>query len=321
MKRILFWLGNSRLFSLPMTFMSWLVIFLYSLKFDGNILNGILALIGISFAHLATNLFDDYVDYKSLSKDEAFINNSSKSKCNYLTTGEATLEELLKAVIIYCSIAFIIGVYLTIVCGWGVIALALIGGIIVLTYSKLSSNGFSEIAVGTAFGPLLFEGVFYVMCQKFSLTVFIMSVSIVVFTVGLVYMNNILDYDSDIQSGKTSLCIRLGNKHRAALGILIIYIIGYISNIVLAVHLKQIIYLLPLLTCPLAYKIYQSVKEYYADKKFVPEIKWWNYPLDNWDKIRKNGCENFYLRLYLARNIMMWVSSLTIVAIIINYAR
>lgn len=321
MQRILFWLKNSRLFSLPMTFMSWLVVFLYSLKFDGNILNGVSALIGIAFAHLATNLFDDYVDYKKLSKKDSFINNNKKSKCNYIKNGEATLEELLKVVIIYCSIAFLVGVYLTFACGWGVVILALIGGIIVLTYAKLSSNGLSELAVGTAFGPLLFEGVFYVMCGRFSLTVLLLSFVIVAFTVGLVYMNNLLDYDSDSLSGKKSLCIRLGNKEKASFGILVIYAIGYIASIFLAFHIRQPLYCLPILTFPLALEIYKSVMHLYFDKNFVIKVKWWYHPLDNWDKIVQNGCENFYLRLFLARNIMIWVSTLMIIAIIISYAK
>jgi len=52
----------SRIFSLPMTILSWLVIFTFSLIDSGNILYGILALVGICFAHLGTNLLDDYFD-------------------------------------------------------------------------------------------------------------------------------------------------------------------------------------------------------------------------------------------------------------------
>ena len=317
-KRVLFWLNNSRLFSLPMTVMSWLVVFVYALKLQGNILNGLLALVGIVFAHLATNLFDDYVDYKNLSEDEVFMNNTSKSKCSYIKNGEATLKELLGVVVIYCLIAFLIGVYLTFACGWGVVLLALIGGCIVLNYAKLSSAGLSELAVGTAFGPLLFEGVFYVMCGRFSLKILFISILVVAFTVGLVYMNNILDYDSDVSSGKKSLCIRLGSKSSAALGLLVIYIIGYLASVCLAFYSGSIVYCLPLLTFPLAFAVYNSVRQFFTDKNFVPEVRWWNYPLDNWNKIKEAGTESFYLRLFLARNLMIWVSAFMLVAILIN---
>ena len=72
-----------------------------------NIFYGILALIGICLGQLATNLFDDYIDYKKLEK-LGTLNNQTKSKCKYIKDGLATLNDVLIVVIIYCSIATII---------------------------------------------------------------------------------------------------------------------------------------------------------------------------------------------------------------------
>ena len=317
-KRILFWLGNSRLFSLPMTIMSWLVVFVYALKYGGNILNGILALIGIAFAHLATNLFDDYVDYKELSSNQEFMNNTSKSKCSYLKNGEASLKELLFVVCVYCCIAFLIGVFLTFRVGFEVVILAITGGLITLTYAKLSSNGFSELAVGTAFGPLLFEGVYYVMCGKFSFTVLLLSMVIVSFTVLLVYLNSLLDYDTDKASGKKSLCTKFKDKNTAASGILLISAVGYLMSIPLAVYTRNFLFLTPLITIPFPLDIFKLLILYNSDKSVVPTVKWWYYPLDNWENIKNTTTANFYLRLYLTRNLMMWVSVLVIAAILLR---
>lgn len=314
-KRCLFWLNNSRLFSLPMTLMSWIIVFLYALKFNGNVFNGILALVGISMAHLATNLFDDYIDYKTLSKDESFMQNTVKTKCAYIKEGKATLNQLLRVVIIYCSIACLIGLYLTFKCGWGVALLAFIGGIITLTYAKLSSNGLSELAVGVAFGPLLFEGVYYVMCGSFSLKVLILSIAVVVFTIGLLYIHNLLDYDGDVLSGKKTLCIRMGSLNRALAGVVILYSSGYLMCIFLAILTKQVLYCLPMLTIPLVVALYKSIKFYFKNKNEVPQIHWWNYPLEGWEKIKNENTESFYLRLYLARNIMVYFSLLMIIAV------
>ena len=55
-----------------MTIMSWLVVYVYSLFNAGNSVYGILAFIGICLAHLATNIFDDYFDYKSLIRQVGF---------------------------------------------------------------------------------------------------------------------------------------------------------------------------------------------------------------------------------------------------------
>ena len=78
MKNVATIMECSRIFSLPMTIQSWLVIFVFSLIDSGNILYGILALLGICFAHLGANIFDDYIDYKSLIKQVNFLTNAAK---------------------------------------------------------------------------------------------------------------------------------------------------------------------------------------------------------------------------------------------------
>lgn len=317
-KNILFWLNNSRLFSLPMTIMSWVIIFVYGIKQGGDILNGILALVGISFAHLATNLFDDYVDYKALSKDKKFFENSVKTKCSYIKNGSATLSDVLRVVVVYCVIALLIGIILFFRRGVGVLWLAFLGGIITLAYPKLSSVGLSEVAVGTAFGPLLFEGVYYVMCGNFSGFVLLLSIATVVFTVGLLYTHTILDFDGDMCAEKKTLCCRIGDKNRALILLAVLYFIGYMMCFSLALFGKNLWYILPVITCPFAIMLYVLLKLYNNDKSFVPEIHWWYYPLDNWDAVEKEGTESFYLRLYQARNLMIWFSLLMLVAILMD---
>lgn len=318
LNKILFWLNNARLFSLPMTLMSWIIIFTYSLKEGGNVINGILALIGIAFAHLATNLFDDYIDYKTLSTNKEFMENTVKSKCSYIKDGKATPNDLLKVVMFFCGISFLIGVILTIRCGWEIVGLAIIGGIITLSYAKLSSNGLSELAVGTAFGPLLFEGVYFVMTGRFSIEVFILSIAVVVFTIGLLYVHNLLDFDGDMCAHKKTLCCRIGNKNKALNLLILLYGLGYVMCFVLCFIGRNIFYLLPTITVPLAIMLFVWVKMYNNNSQSLPAIKWWYYPLDNWDKVKQEGTESFYLRLYQARNLMVWFSVLMLIAILLT---
>lgn len=318
LSKILFWLNNARLFSLPMTVMSWIIIFVYSLKEGGSAINGVLALIGIAFAHLATNLFDDYIDYKTLSTNKEFMENTVKSKCSYIKDGKATPKDLFKVVMIFCGISFVIGCILTLRCGWEVVGLAIIGGIITLSYAKLSSNGLSELAVGTAFGPLLFEGVYFVMTGHFSIEVFILSIAVVVFTIGLLYVHNLLDFDGDMCAHKKTLCCRIGNKDKALKFLILLYGLGYAMCFVLGVIGRNILYLLPTITIPLAIMLFVLVKMYNNNPQFLPAIKWWYHPLDNWDKVKREGTESFYLRLYQARNLMVWFSVLMLIAILLT---
>lgn len=279
---ICFWLKNSRLFSLPMTLLSWLVIFVYSLKLDGNVLNGVLALVGISFAHLATNLFDDYVDYKNLPE------NSQKCKCAYIKDGSATINDVLKVVIVYLVIASGIGVVLFLRCGLPVIILAMIGGIIALIYAKLSQRGLSEFAVGTAFGPLLFEGVYFVMTGRFSWTVFVMSIAVVMFTIGLMYVHTLLDFEGDMCAHKMTLACRFGDKNIALKGVFVVYGLGYLFTFVLAIMLKNYYLLFTFVLIPVVFKIYKSLQSYTCGGEE----------------------KEFYFRLLQARNLMVCYSLL-----------
>lgn len=289
-KNICFWLKNSRLFSLPMTLLSWLVVFVYSLKLDGNVLNGVLALVGISFAHLATNLFDDYVDYKNLPE------NSQKCKCAYIKDGSATISDVLKVVLIYLAIAISMGFVLFLRCGFPVIFLAIIGGIITLIYAKLSQRGFSELAVGTAFGPLLFEGVYFVMTGRFSWTVFVMSVAVVIFTIGLMYVHTVLDFEGDMNVHKMTLACRLGDKNKAINGILILYGIAYVATILSGLMLKNYYIYVSFLLVPLVFKLYNSLKTYTCGG----EVK------------------EFYFRLLQARNLMVYYSIILVLCLLIK---
>lgn len=288
--KIWFWLQNSRIFSLPMTLLSWLVIFVYSLKFGGNIVNGCLALIGIACGQLATNLFDDYVDYKKLA------DNVQKCKCAYIKEGKATLEDVLKVVILYCAIAFVIGFVLFLRTGFPVVGLALIGGIVVLMYSKLSQIGLSEVAVGITFGPLLFEGVYYVMTQKFSFEVLFLSLAVVMFTIGLMYVHTVLDFEGDMCSHKKTLVCRLGNKDVAINGVWVVYGLGYLFTLIFVFLTQNFYCLATFVLLPLIYVMHKSLKSFVSGG----EVK------------------EFYFRLLKARNLMVYFSLIITVCLVLK---
>lgn len=277
---IWFWLKNSRIFSLPMAILSWLVIFVYAFKNGGNIINGITALIGISFAQLATNLFDDYMDYKNLPP------NSQQAKCSYIKECKATLNDILKVVIIYLGISCLTGLFLLFRCGLPVIWLALIGGIIVLLYSKMSQHGLSELAVGITFGPLLFEGIYFVMTGNFSFDVFIMSFAVVMFTIGLMYTHTVLDFEGDMCSHKKTLVCRLGSKTKAINGIFVVYGLGYLFTLLLAYIMKNPDILATFILVPLVFNLRNSLNSFECGGKE----------------------KEFYFRLLKARNLMVFYS-------------
>jgi 1,4-dihydroxy-2-naphthoate octaprenyltransferase len=199
--------------------MSWLVAFAYGLKSGGAWAPGVLALVGIACAHLATNLFDDYFDYKHLSF-------AQECKCALIKDGTVSHGFYLRLAIGFLAAAAAVGAVLTAIAGWKVILLAAAGGIIVLTYSPLSRLCLGEVAVLLAFGPLLFEGVYYVMTGGFSWEVLMLSLSVVMISIGLLYTHMLLDVNGDKNSHKKTLCVVLGAK--APWLLYAFYTLGYI---------------------------------------------------------------------------------------------
>ncbi len=313
-----FWMNNARAYSLPMTILSWLTVFIYGIKAGGNIPAGLIAIIGICFVHLATNLIDDYFDYKILVKDEKFMSSAQNCKCEYLRNNKATTQELVKVIILFLSIASVIGAVLLFISGIYVIMLALIALFIAIMYQKLSKIGLGDIGVIIAYGPLLFEGVFYVMSGKFSLNLLVLSFACALMTNTVLYTHMLMDYDGDNCSHKITLCTKFKSKEKALKFLSFFYIFSYILLAFIALKTQNFYYFLPYLTIFQTLDLYKSLKQYNTDKISLPKIQPWHYPLENWTNIAKTPDAPFYFRFFYSRNIVTLFMLLTCIAIIFS---
>lgn len=305
-KTIKFWINNARPYSIPMTILSWLAAFSYSAKQGGNVICGLIALIGILLVHLATNLCDDYFDYKRLSCDKEFLNNSKEIKCRYLRNGQATINDLKNVIILMLFIASICAGILFIFSGWYVILFALAILPIAIFYSQLSGKGFGDLAVILAYGPIMYEGIYYVMTGKLSLDILILSISCSMFINTVLYAHMLMDFDEDVCSSKRTLCTIFKTKQNALKFMSFFYIIGYFSITALAVKTNNYFYLLSLLTIPLVFDLFNLLSIYNKNKDILPTVEPWHYPLENWDSIKQTPNASFFLRFMFARNITTW---------------
>ena len=308
----------SRVFSLPMTIMSWLVIFIYSALMSGNIKYGLLAFAGICFAHLAANILDDYFDYKSLIKQvnfnkKEYLRNSQKTKCRYLISGRVKASEILVLAFIYLIIAGGIGVFLFIKCGIGVLYFASIGAVITLLYSFMSRKMLSEIAVAIAYGPALFGGVYYVMTKTFSWEVFVLSIPTMLMTVILLYIHTVMDYEYDINEGHKTLANSFKSQLKSLVVLKILLIGAYSSLVLLCIFdiLDWQVFLV-WLTIPLAVDLYKSMKEFTLNPESIPEHKWYHFPMEN-----MMNAPSFMTRIYQSRNLMIYFALILSLAAIL----
>ena len=314
----------SRVFSLPMTIMSWLVVFTYALLGSGMVSYGILALIGISFAHLGTNVLDDYFDYKTLIKQKDFdkkeyLKNAQKTKCRYILTGMIKEWQVLMIAAIYMFIACIIGLFFYIKCGNWVLYFALFGGLIGLSYSFLSKIRLSEVAVALAYGPILFGGVYFVMTKTLTPDVFILSIPTMIMTVILLYIHTVMDYDFDLNEGHLTIANTFNSRLDSLIVLKIFLILAYISPILLCIFdIADWQVFFVYLTIPLAVDLYKSMVDYSVEPESVPEKKWFHFPMENMEMFKKMGAEAFMIRMYQSRNLMGYFALIISIALLLE---
>lgn len=316
----------SRVFSLPMTIMSWLVVFTFAWVNSGNIFYGLLAFLGICLAHLGTNLIDDYFDYKFLIKrvdfDKAeYIKHSQKTKCRYLITGLMSEQKLLAIIVLYFSLAFLIGLFLYFKCGIGVLYFALIGGVIGILYPLASRFCLAELAVGLAYGPALFGGVYYVMTGMYSYEVFLLSLPTMIMTIILLYIHMVMDYSFDTEEGKKTIANRFNSQLESLVVLKWLMIVGYVSLPLLCIFdiLDWQVFFV-YLTIPLAVDLYKSLVDFSNNPEKTPDKKWYHFPMENLDAFVKRNEDSFMFRMLQARNLMIYFSLILVVVIVLSLA-
>lgn len=319
-RKLPFILECSRVFSLPMTIMSWLVIFTYSLTVAGNKLYGFLALIGVCLVHLATNVLDDYFDYKTLIKQvnfdkKEYLKNSQKTKCRYLISGMIKEHDLLYWVVSYLFIAGFIGVFFFFKCGIGVLYFAMVGGLIALLYSFLSKIRLSEIAIAIAYGPALFGGIYYVMTKTYSWEVFLLSIPTMFITVILLYIHTVMDFEFDINEGHKTIANAFDCSLDALIVLKWLIILAYLAPIILCIFdIADWQILLCWFTIPLAIDLYNSMVNYTTNPDSIPEHKWFHFPMED-----MRNAPNFMIRMYQSRNLTIYYTLLFILGLILSY--
>ena len=157
------WFKNARPISLPQSLLPALTA--VALSYGNNEfswLAAIACIIGVAFLHLAMNLLDDWFDYKAGSAEarQAVTNEGFRGrmvKYPYLTSGEATPGQLMKATMGFLAVAAVMGAVVVYLRGWMVSGWIAAGLLIGVSYSggplKLGFRGLGELVVFLMFGP------------------------------------------------------------------------------------------------------------------------------------------------------------------------
>lgn len=193
----------------------------YSGNFAFNSGNNILwACLGALFAHIASNLLNDYYDYKNGTDNLNSRPTSFTGGSRMIQNGILSPDKILSVAWLFLLATIGIGLYLNSqLAGNWLLLIGAIGILLVYFYSappiKLVERGLGEIAVGLGFSTVIILGIFYVMTGRFAWTPVIASIPLGILMFLMIFINEFQDEQFDRKAGKRHLVTRFKDKSKA----------------------------------------------------------------------------------------------------------
>lgn len=224
----------------------------YEIKF--SILKFILFLLACLLIQAATNLFNEYYDYKhGLDKID------SEGISGSIVKGNLSPREVMVGALVLYALAFILGLILTFMTSLYVLLVGLVcmlagyfytGGKYPIAYSP-----FGEIVSGFFMGTIIISLSFYFQTGHVNADIIVVSLPLFIMIGAILLANNIRDLDNDKESGRRTYAILVG-RNNAIKTMAISFIVVYLLNVLFIVTKYASWYnLLVLVTIPLAIKI------------------------------------------------------------------
>lgn len=181
-------------------------------------LNFILATAGVAILHLASNVYNDYFDWKS-GTDQAntkyFLKYSGGSRAIELGLISHRGTFILATTLLSVSTA--IGLYLWQSVGIGVLVFGIAGAAAGYFYTApplrlVARHGLGEIIIGITFGPLITGGIFYTVTGIYSWESLLIGLPIGLLTSNILLINQVPDMEGDASTGKNHLVVTFGKE-------------------------------------------------------------------------------------------------------------
>lgn len=224
----------------------------YEIKF--SILKFILFLLACLLIQAATNLFNEYYDYKrGLDKID------SEGISGSIVKGNLSPREVMVGALVLYALAFVLGLILTFMTSLYVLLVGLVcmlagyfytGGKYPIAYSP-----FGEVVSGFFMGTIIISLSFYFQTGYVNTDIIVVSLPLFIMIGAILLANNIRDLDNDKESGRRTYAILVG-RNNAIKTMAISFIVVYLLNVLFIVTKYTSWWnLLVFVTIPLAIKI------------------------------------------------------------------
>ena len=174
-------------------------------------LNFLLAFVAGLLLQIGTNYFNEYFDHRyGLDSIE------SQGASTVIFRGEMTTRQVFAGGLFCFGLAALLSLVLIALVGPAIILFGLIGMAIAYFYSArpftLARRGLGDVMVYLAMGLLMTWGAYYVQIPHWSWQMFAASVPVGLLITSILNMNNVRDYQEDLQVQKMTLPVRFGRR-------------------------------------------------------------------------------------------------------------
>jgi len=229
----------------------------WSVKAEFSWLLGICTLLSTLCLQVATNYFNDAIDFK-----KGADSSSRLGPTRVAASGMTSSKSVYIAGIISLLVAALFSVPLIQARGWIIIAIGLLSLFFCYGYTggpfPLAYLGLGEIFVTLFFGLIAVTGTAFVHCSEFLPSAVLAGLQIGLLSSTLLAINNLRDIDEDRRSGKKTLAVRFG-KTFARYKISILFFLPYLLGQQWMTLSFSKACLFPLLAIPTAFYIANQI--------------------------------------------------------------
>ena len=241
-----------------------------------NLATFLLTLLGGSLIHIATNMLNDYFDYKSGNDFRVKHQNPFAGGGRILTMGLVKPSTHLVVSSLCLLTGCLIGLYFVFALSLPyLLVLGIVGVVSSLFYVgppfRFAYRGIGELIVGVNFGPVMTLGTYYVQTGSFAWEPLLASIPVGLLVAAILWINEFPDMEADSAVGKKTLVLRLGYARSISvytsmvLTAYVLIVLYALLQIFSPIPITSLASLIALLSLPFALKAVRVLRANYKD--------------------------------------------------------
>jgi 1,4-dihydroxy-2-naphthoate octaprenyltransferase len=179
----------------------------------------LVALVGAVSIHAASNIINDYFDYKNGCDANNCVRGVLNGGSRVIVDGLLSAEAMRRGAVVTYGIGIVCGLYLALSLGrsgWVLLLFGLAGLFISYGYTSpwpfLAGRGLGEVGLGLAIGIIPVMGTYFVLTKSASWTAFLGGLPVSGLMAACLWINEFPDAESDLAMKKRNAVVRLGRR-------------------------------------------------------------------------------------------------------------